>query len=80
MFLLLIETLEFQTWILWKIYIKKLDAWVGGANSFGGRLTLVNACLSSPPSYFMSLFLPCKTFFWRKWINTGIGFFGMGKS
>jgi mannosylglycoprotein endo-beta-mannosidase len=45
-----------------KKFIKKLDAWVGGANSSGGRLTLVNACLSSLPSYFMSLFLLCKTF------------------
>jgi mannosylglycoprotein endo-beta-mannosidase len=43
-------------------FIKKLDAWVGGANSSGGKLTLVNACLSSLPSYFMSLFLLCKTF------------------
>jgi hypothetical protein len=43
-------------------FIKKLDAWVGGANSSGGRLTLVNACLSSLPSYFMSLFMLCKTF------------------
>jgi hypothetical protein len=45
-----------------KKFIKKLDAWVGGANSSGGRLTLVNACLSSLPSYFMSLFMLCKTF------------------
>jgi hypothetical protein len=41
-----------------KKFIKKLDAWVGGANSSGGRLTLVNACLSSLPSYFML----CKKF------------------
>jgi hypothetical protein len=45
-----------------KKFINKHDAWVGGANSYGGRLTLVNACLSSLPSYFMSLFLLCKTF------------------
>jgi hypothetical protein len=42
-------------------FIKKLDAWVGGSNSCG-RLTLVNASLSSLPFYFMSLFLPKKTF------------------
>jgi hypothetical protein len=53
-----------------KKFIKKLDAWVGGANSSGGRLTLVNACMSSLPSYFVSLFLLCKTF-WRKWVNIG---------
>jgi hypothetical protein len=44
-------------------FIKNLDAWIGGSNSSGGRLTLVNASLSSLPSYFMSLFLFTKTFF-----------------
>jgi hypothetical protein len=43
--------------------LKKLDAWVGGSNSSGGRLTLMNVSLSSLPSYFMSLFLLSKNFF-----------------
>jgi hypothetical protein len=37
-------------------FIKKLDAWIGGSNSSGGHLTLVNSSLSSLPSYFMSPF------------------------
>jgi hypothetical protein len=37
-------------------FIKKLDAWIGGSNSSGGCLTLVNSSFSSLPSYFMSLF------------------------
>jgi hypothetical protein len=44
------------------IKINKLDAWVGGSNSSGGRITLVNASLSGLPSYFMSLFFQKKTF------------------
>jgi hypothetical protein len=42
-------------------FVKKLDAWKS-ASSSGGRLVLVNACLSSLPSYIMSLFLLNKTF------------------
>jgi hypothetical protein len=48
---------------LWKANsLKKLDAWIGGATSSGGRLTLVDACLSNLPSYVMSMFLLNKTF------------------
>jgi hypothetical protein len=60
-------------------FIKKLDAWVGGANSSGGRLTMVNACISSLPSYFILLFLLCKTFL-ERWINISVGSSGMGRS
>jgi len=30
---------------------KRLDGWKGGSLSLGGRLTLLNACLSSIPLY-----------------------------
>jgi mannosylglycoprotein endo-beta-mannosidase len=43
-------------------FIKKLDAWIGGSNSSGGHLTLVNSSLSSLPSYFISLFYLNKSF------------------
>ena len=36
---------------------KRLDGWKGGALSLGGRLTLLNACLSSIPIYSMSMYL-----------------------
>jgi hypothetical protein len=59
-------------------FIKKLDAWVDGANSSGGRLTVVNACISSLPSYFIFLFLLCKTFL-EKMDEHIRGFFWHGK-
>jgi mannosylglycoprotein endo-beta-mannosidase len=31
--------------------LKRLDAWQGSALSLGGRLTLINSCLSSIPTY-----------------------------
>ena len=40
---------------------KRLDGWKGSALSLGGRLTLLNACLSSIPIYSMSLYLLPKT-------------------
>jgi len=40
---------------------KRLDGWKGGALSLGGRLTLLNACLSSIPIYSMSMYLLPKT-------------------
>jgi hypothetical protein len=43
-------------------FTKKLDAWVGGSSSSGGRLTLVDSCLSNLPSYIMAMFLLNKTF------------------
>jgi hypothetical protein len=44
------------------IFIKKLDVWVGGTSSSGGRLILVDYCLSNLPSYIKAMFLPNKTF------------------
>jgi hypothetical protein len=35
--------------------LKRLDGWKGGALSIGGRLTLLNARLSSIPIYYMSM-------------------------
>jgi hypothetical protein len=37
--------------------LKRLDGWKGSALSFGGRLVLVNSCLSSIPTYYMSMHL-----------------------
>ena len=36
---------------------KRLDGWKGASLSIGGRLTLLNACLSSIPLYCMSMSL-----------------------
>jgi hypothetical protein len=55
-------------------FIKKLDAWVGGSNSSGGRLTLVNSSLSNLPSYFMSLFY-LNNIFLEKMDNHRLHFF-----
>jgi hypothetical protein len=41
--------------------IKRMDGWKGGALSFGGRLILINSCLSSIPTYYMSMHLLPKT-------------------
>ena len=40
---------------------KRLDGLKGSSLSLGGRLTLLNACLSSIPIYCMSMFLLHKT-------------------
>jgi hypothetical protein len=41
--------------------MKRLDGWQGSALSFGGRLTLINSCLRSIPTYCMFMFLLSKT-------------------
>jgi hypothetical protein len=41
--------------------IKRMDGWKGSALSFGGRLILINSCLSSIPTYYMSMHLLPKT-------------------
>jgi hypothetical protein len=46
-------------------FIKKLDPRKGGASSSGGRLTLVDSCLSNLPSYIIAMFLLNKTFIER---------------
>jgi hypothetical protein len=45
--------------------LKKLDAWVCDAATSGGRLTLLDACLSGIPSYYMAMYLLSKTFIER---------------
>lgn len=56
--------------------LKRLYGWKGGSLSLGGRLVLINSCLSNLPVYAMSLFwLPVlvldkmdiarKRFFWQ---------------
>jgi hypothetical protein len=35
--------------------LKRLDGWKGNALSLGGRLILINSCLSSVPTYYMSM-------------------------
>ena len=41
--------------------IKRLDGWKGSVLSIGGRTVLLNACLSSIPTYCMSMYLLPKT-------------------
>jgi mannosylglycoprotein endo-beta-mannosidase len=41
--------------------LKRLDGWQGASQSYGGRLTLINACLSSIPTYAMSMYMLPKT-------------------
>jgi hypothetical protein len=56
--------------------MKRLEGWKGSALSFGGRLVLINSCLSSIPTYCMSMYLlpkivlknmdrTWKKFFWQ---------------
>jgi hypothetical protein len=40
---------------------KKLDGWKGSSLSYGGKLVLINACLSSISTYAMSMYLLPKT-------------------
>jgi mannosylglycoprotein endo-beta-mannosidase len=41
--------------------MKRLDGWQRASLSYGGRLILINACLSSIPTYSMSTYLLPKT-------------------
>jgi hypothetical protein len=36
--------------------VKKLEAWMCDVASSGARLTLLNACLSGIPSFYMAMF------------------------
>ena len=56
---------------------KRLDGWKGGALSLGGRLTLLNAYLSSIPIYSMSMYLLPKTIL-KKMIASEKDFSGRG--
>jgi hypothetical protein len=37
--------------------VNKLYAWVGDSTTSGGKLTLLDACLSGIPSYYLAMFL-----------------------
>jgi mannosylglycoprotein endo-beta-mannosidase len=41
--------------------VKRLDGWKGAVLSIGGRTMLIKACLSSIPTYCMSMYLLPKT-------------------
>jgi mannosylglycoprotein endo-beta-mannosidase len=41
--------------------LKRLDGWKSASLSYGGKLILLNACLSSIPTYAMSMYLLPKT-------------------
>jgi mannosylglycoprotein endo-beta-mannosidase len=41
--------------------LKRLEGWKGSALSMGGKLILINSCLSSIPTYCMSMFILPKT-------------------
>jgi mannosylglycoprotein endo-beta-mannosidase len=41
--------------------LKRLDGWKSASLSYGGKLILLNACLSSTPTYAMSMYLLPKT-------------------
>lgn len=43
--------------------MKRLEGWKGSVLSFGGRLVLINSCLSSIPTYCMSMYLLPKIVF-----------------
>jgi mannosylglycoprotein endo-beta-mannosidase len=57
--------------------LKRLDGWQGASLSYGGRLTLINACLSSIPTYAMSMYLLPKTVI-KKMDRTRKRFFWQG--
>jgi hypothetical protein len=58
---------------------ERLDGWQGASLSYGGRLTLINACLSSIPTYAMSMYLLPKTVI-KKMDRTRKRFFWQGGS
>jgi len=57
--------------------IKRLDGWKGRVLSIGGRTVLLNACLSSIPTYCMSMYLLPKTIL-KKMDRTRKRFFCQG--
>jgi hypothetical protein len=58
--------------------IKRMDGWKGSALSFGVRLILINLCLSSIPTYYMSMHLLPKTILQRMY-RTRKRFFWQGE-
>jgi hypothetical protein len=42
--------------------LKKLDSWIGGSATSGGRLVLLDSSLFGIPYFYMSMFLMNKTF------------------
>jgi hypothetical protein len=58
--------------------IKRMDGWKGSALSFGGRLILITSCLSSIPTYYMSMHLLPKTIL-KMMDRTRKRFFGRGE-
>jgi mannosylglycoprotein endo-beta-mannosidase len=57
--------------------MKRLEGWQGSALSIGGRITLINACLSSIPTYCMSMYLLPKMII-KKIDSVRKRFFGQG--
>jgi mannosylglycoprotein endo-beta-mannosidase len=63
--------LHVKDWIyLDEKVLKRLDGWKGGSLSYGGKLILINACLSSIPTYAMSMYLLPKAVI-KKWTRLG---------
>jgi mannosylglycoprotein endo-beta-mannosidase len=58
--------------------MKRLEGWQGSALSIGGRITLINACLSSIPTYCVSMYLLPKMNI-KKMGSVRKGFFGKGE-
>jgi hypothetical protein len=56
---------------------KRLAGWQGRFLSLGGRLTLLNSCLSNVPLYMLSIYPAPKTVI-KKLICLGGGFCGRG--
>jgi hypothetical protein len=59
--------------------LKRLDGWKSASLSYGGKLILLNACLSSTPTYAMSMYLLPKTLV-KKMDRTRKKFFWQGNS
>jgi hypothetical protein len=57
--------------------LKRLDGWKGNALSLGGRHILINSCLSSIPTYYMSMHMLPKTIL-KKMDRTRKRFFWQG--
>jgi hypothetical protein len=57
--------------------LKRLDGWKGCTLSFGGRLVPINSCLSSIPTYYMSMYLLSKTIL-KRMDRTRKSFFWQG--